>query len=102
MGSYLLHGKFTAKPNHRDDLAKILIEASGLISYAPGCRLYLISQDDSDPDSVYVSEWWDSKDDHDKSLKIDGVMDLIMKGLSFFAGKPEKGQELTVLGGKLI
>jgi len=68
--NYLLHGKFTAKTGLVDELANILIEASQLVSTAKGCQLYVVSRDKNDPNSVYVTEIWDSKDDHDNSLKI--------------------------------
>lgn len=97
--NYLLHGKFTAKSGFVDELANILIEASQLVSTAKGCQLYVVSRDKNDPNSVYVTEIWDSKDDHDNSLKIEGVRELIMKAMPMIDGKPQKGQELEILGG---
>lgn len=99
MNKYLLHGNFTAKTGHADELANILIEASKLVSTAKGNRLYVVSKDKNDPNSVYVTEIWDSKEDHDNSLKIDGVRELIMKAMPMIDGQPEKGQELEILGG---
>lgn len=97
--NYLLHGKFTAKTGLVDELANILIEASQLVSTAKGCQLYVVSRDKNDPNSVYVTEIWDSKDDHDNSLKIEGVRELIMKAMPMIDGQPQKGQELDILGG---
>lgn len=97
--NYLLHGKFTAKTGLVDELANILIEASQLVSTAKGCQLYVVSRDKNDPNSVYVTEIWDSKDDHDNSLKIEGVRELIMKAMPMIDGQPQKGQELEILGG---
>ena len=99
MDNYLLHGKFTAKTGLADELANILIEASQLVSTAKGCKLYVVSRDKNDPNSVYVTEIWDSKDDHDNSLKIEGVRELIMKAIPMIDGQPQKGQELEILGG---
>lgn len=96
---YLLHGKLTAQAGNRDKLAEIMIEASKLVSTAKGCKLYAIGKDENDINSVYVTELWDSKDDHDNSLNIDGVRDLIMKAVPLLDGKPEKGQELEIIGG---
>lgn len=96
---YLLHGKLTAKSGHRDELAAILIQASQLVSTAKGAHLYAISKDESEPDAVYVTEIWDSKEDHDNSLNVAGVRDLIMKAMPILDGLPTKGQELHILGG---
>lgn len=99
MNKYLLHGKFTAKTGQADELANILIEASKLVSTAKGCKLYVVSKDEKDQNSIYVTEIWDSKEDHDNSLQIKGVRALIMKAMPLLDGQPEKGQELELLGG---
>jgi quinol monooxygenase YgiN len=96
---YLLHGKLTAKPEHADELANILLEASNLVSTAKGCKLYVIGKDQNDLNAVYVTEIWDTKDDHDNSLKVEGVKELIMKAMPILDGQPTKGQELEILGG---
>lgn len=99
MDRYGLHGKLTATAGNQDQLASILLEASKLVANAPSCHLYLISQDETDPNSVWVTEVWDSKEDHDNSLKDEQVRALIMKAMPLLDGQPEKGQELKVLGG---
>lgn len=96
---YLLHGKLTAKAGHSNELADILIDASKQVSTVKGCKLYVIGKDDNDAHSVYVTEIWDSKEDHDNSLKIEAVRTLIMKAMPIIDGQPQKGQELEVLGG---
>lgn len=96
---YLLHGKLTAKSGHRKELADILIQASQLVSTAKGCKVYVIGKDENDANSVYVTEIWDSKEDHDNSLKVEGVRELIMKAMPILEGQPTKGQELEILGG---
>lgn len=96
---YLLHGKLTAKAGQRNELANILLKASELVSTAKGCKLYAISKDENDTNSVYVTEIWDSKEDHDNSLKMEGVRELIMSAMPILDGPPTKGQELEILGG---
>ena len=99
MNKYLLQGKLAAKPGQRDELANILIDASRLVSTAKGCKLYVVGIDKSDDNTVHVTEIWDSKEDHDNSLKVEGVKELIMKALPILDGQPTKGQELELLGG---
>lgn len=96
---YLLNGKLTAKAGNGKELASILLDASKLVSTAKGCKSYVIGKDQEDLNSVYVIEIWESKEDHDDSLKIEGVRDLIMKAMPILDGQPQKGQELEILGG---
>jgi quinol monooxygenase YgiN len=96
---YLLHGKLTAKAGQTDSLAEILLEASRLVSNAEGCKLYVIGKDPNEVNAVYVTEIWNSKEDHDNSLKIAGVRELIMTAMPIIDGIPQKGQELEILGG---
>lgn len=96
---YLLHGKLNAKSGHADELANILLEASSLISTAKGCKIYAIGKDGNELNSVYVTEIWDSKEDHDNSLNVNGVKELISKAMPILDGQPARGQELQILGG---
>ena len=99
MIKYGLHNRLTAVPGKRDELASILLEASRLVAKSKGCQIYVVSRDPSDPDSVCITEVWDSREDHDDSLRNDLVRQLIGKAMPLLAGMPEKGQQLEVLGG---
>lgn len=99
MNKYGLHGKLTATEGNGNKLSSILLEASKLVSTANGCRLYMISKDKTDSDSVWITEVWDNKEDHDISLKVKGVKELISQAMPILKGQPEKGQELEILGG---
>lgn len=96
---YGLHGKFKATEGNSDKLAAILIKASNLVSTAKGCQLYVISKDNENPNYVWVTEIWDNKEDHDNSLNVEGVRALIGQAIPLIDGRPEKGQELEILGG---
>lgn len=99
MSKYGLHGKLKATAGNGAQLADILLEAAKLVANTKGCHLYLISKDNNDPDAVWVTEVWDSKEDHDNSLKSEGVRALIAQAIPMLAGQPERGQELEILGG---
>lgn len=99
---YLLQGKLSAKAGHQNDLAAILLDASKLVSTAKGCKLYVIGTDQNEPNAVYITEIWDTKEDHDNSLKVEGVKELIMQAMPIIDGQPVKGQELEILGGSGI
>lgn len=96
---YGLFGKFTAKEGKSDELLSILLDASELVSTAKGCHLYIINKDIENDNDIWVNELWDSKEDHDNSLKVEGVKELIMKAIPLIDGQPEKGVELKVVGG---
>ena len=102
MTKYGLHVKLKSIPGSTEKLTQILLEASKLVSNAKGCHLYIISKDNVDNDSIWVTEVWDSKEDHDNSLKAEAVKALISQAMPLMDGKPEKGQELEILGGKGI
>jgi len=99
MRRYGLHGKLKSINGKGEELASILSEASRLISSATGCHLYMISLDNKDENCVWVTEVWDSKEDHDNSLKVQGVRELISRAIPIIDGPPEKGQELQVVFG---
>ncbi len=101
MNKYAFHGKFKAHKGKRDELISILLQASALVSTAKGCRHYIIYKDAKDEDAIFVSEIWDTKQDHDDSLKLEGCMELISKAMPLIDGKPE-GNSLEVIGGKGI
>ncbi len=94
-----LTARLLAKPGMGEDLAAVLLEASKILASARGCRVYIVSIDKANRDSVSVFEVWDSEEDHDNSLKLPNVRELIGRGMPMIAGKPE-GADLVVLGGK--
>ncbi|SNV32142.1 Antibiotic biosynthesis monooxygenase [Chryseobacterium taklimakanense] len=94
---YLLQGKLTAKDGKRDELAEILKDASKLISNAEGSKFYIVGKCEEDKNDVYVTELWNTKEDHDNSLNYPGVRELIMKAMPILDGQPEKGKEIEVL-----
>lgn len=99
MKKYLLHGKLSAKPGESEKLSDVLLRASEAVSQVKGCKLYAISNDPADPDSIWITEIWDSKEDHDNSLKLEATKTLVMQAMPLINGQPRKGQELVVLGG---
>ena len=99
MNKYGLYGKLKAQAGKGDELAAILLEAAELVRPAPGCHIYLIGKDAQDGDTVWVTEVWDSKQDHDDSLKADAVRQLIARAMPLLDGRPEGGTVLEVLGG---
>lgn len=97
MNKYGLHGKLKAKPGKGDELSSLLME--DLKNGMPGCHIYLVAKDSENPDHIWVTEVWDSKEDHDNSLKLESVRATIAKAMPLLDGMPEKGTVTQVLGG---
>jgi len=99
MAKYGLYSKFITHHDKADQLVDILIKASILISGASGCQLYVINKDKKVSDCVWVTEIWDSNEDHSNSLNIEGVKELIAEAIPLLNGQPEQ-TVLDVMGGK--
>jgi quinol monooxygenase YgiN len=57
---YGLIGKFTAKPGQRAALAAAILESGPM----PGCLSYVVAEDTTSPDDLWVTEVWQSKAAH--------------------------------------
>jgi quinol monooxygenase YgiN len=102
MNKYGLYGKLQAQSGKGKELGEILLKAAKLMENAKGCILYLVNKEVGNADSIYIIEVWESKEDHDNSLKVPGVSELIKQALPILAEKPTGGTTLEVLGGKGI
>jgi quinol monooxygenase YgiN len=90
-------GSMRAKPGHRDEVVAILLSgADGL--RAAGCLLYVVNVAETDPDTIWVYEAWQSKDHHDASLQLPETRAAIASAMPMIAGDFTR-QETTVVGG---
>jgi quinol monooxygenase YgiN len=97
MNKYGLFGKLQAKAGQGKKLSELLMKDADTLK---GCILYVVSRDAANPDAIYVMEVWESKEDHDNSLKLPAVRELITLALPLLDDKPAGGTTLEVLGGK--
>jgi quinol monooxygenase YgiN len=93
-----LYGKITVQPGQREAMAAVLLEAARLLQDDPQCELYLVNASESEPDVIWVSEVWSSREAHSAALARDDVRALIQRGGPLIAG----GERIDVvpLGGK--
>ena len=98
MNRYGLFGKLIAASGQRDALAALLLEAAALLRDAPGCEQYIVSVAESEPEAVWVSEVWSTREAHDASLAREDVRALIGRGRALIAGMGERF-EVVPLGG---
>lgn len=80
--SFGMIGKMKAQPGKRAELVSIL--ASGTESM-PGCFAYLIAEDAKDPDAIWITEIWDTRESHAASLKLPAVQAAIARGRPLIA-----------------
>jgi quinol monooxygenase YgiN len=80
---YGLIGKMTAKPGQRDALQAILLESDGGM---PGCLSYVIAQDPTNPDALWITEVWDAQASHAASLTLASVQNAIARARPLIAG----------------
>lgn len=92
---YGLIGKMRATPGDREALCSILCESVGEM---PGCLSYVVSEDPTDGDAIWITEVWDSKENHKASLELDAVKDAISRARPLIAGFDEH-HEVVPVGG---
>lgn len=93
---YGLIGKMKTVPGQRDALIAILIAG---VAGMPGCLSYVVAQDPSDADAIWITEVWDSKESHKASLALPSVQQAIASGRPMIAGFGERF-ETNPIGGQ--
>ena len=92
---YGLIGKIRSVAGQRDALASILIEGT---SAMPGCLSYVVAIDGSEPESLWVTEVWDSSASHRASLSLPAVQQAIAKAKPIIAGFGERFETRPIGG----
>jgi len=68
----------------------------------PGCLSYVVAQDPSDPDALWVTEVWDSQESHRNSLSLPTVQAAITRGRPLIAGFGERFETNPIGGHGLV
>lgn len=64
----------------------------------PGCLSYAISKDSENEDALWITEVWDSQDDHTASLSLPQVQQAITQGKPMISAFGQRF-ETTPVGG---
>lgn len=96
---YGIIGKINAVAGQRDALALVLIEG---VSGMPDCLSYVVANDPSSSDSLWVTEVWESKEAHLASLSLPSVQQAITKGRPMIAGFGERFETVPLGGHGLV
>lgn len=90
MSQYALYTRFLTHPGRGHELVNILLKANKIVSGAKGCRLYIVNQDTENDDHIWVTELWETQEDHAISLALDGCKELITEATPLLASPPEQ------------
>lgn len=92
---YGLIGKFKSTEGKRDELIGYLLEG---LKDMPGCLSYVVAKAPDDADTIWVTEVWDTAENHMASLQLPQVQAAIGKARPIIAGM-ERVSETEVIGG---
>jgi len=70
MGHIARYAKATAEPGQGDRLAELLLQAADGVRKAPGCDLYIVNRVPGEPETIWVTELWESQRALDGALEI--------------------------------
>jgi quinol monooxygenase YgiN len=99
MTRFGLIGKITAHPGEGDALAEVLLDAAAQMrDSVQGCESYVIARSPDDPDAIWVTEVWESREAHAASLTLDSVKAAIERGRPLIAGFSERVETIPVGG----
>ncbi|WP_245674266.1 MULTISPECIES: antibiotic biosynthesis monooxygenase [Actinoplanes] len=85
------------KPGHRDEVLAILLSGSEGLR-AAGCHLYVVGVSDTDDQTIWVNEVWESREHHAASLQLPATRAAIAAAMPMLTGE-FTSQEFTVRGG---
>lgn len=88
--SHSVYTRFNARTGRGAELIDVLLRTNDIVSEADGCRLYIINHDLDNPDHIWVTELWDSQEDHAISLTLDGCKELLAEAMHLLATPPEQ------------
>ncbi len=93
-----LYSKMKSQVGQRDELVAVLLDAATVMQKVSGCQLYIVNISATDPDTVWVTEAWSSKADHEASLTREDVKPILMRGRPLIA--EFERIEIVPIGGK--
>ncbi len=90
-----LIGQMLAQPGKRDELVGYLTAATGNM---PGCLSYVVALDTANPDALWITEVWDSRESHTAWLKLPAMRTAVARARPIIAGFPQHFETIPVAG----
>ena len=89
-----------AQPGQRDALLALLLDsARESMPGVAGCRAYVVGVRPEDADAVWITEIWDSAEQHLASLQVPEIREVIARARPLIAGMGEPRVEIQLMGG---
>lgn len=98
MSKFAMFGKLTAISGKRQELAGMMLASSETLSGMEGCIYYVIHEAEDEPDVLWITELWETKEAHAASLQNEQVRELIGRCRPLIA--EAGGIKVKPLGGK--
>ncbi len=92
---YGLIGKMKLAPGQRDTVIQALLTGTQSM---PGCLSYIVAEDPSDTNAVWVTEVWTTQEKHQASLKLPAVQQAISLAKPHITGFGERFETNPVGG----
>lgn len=92
---YGLIGKMKTAAGQRATVIEHLLQG---IQSMPGCLSYIVAEDPADPDAIWITEAWDSKESHQASLALPEVQQAIRLARPLIVGFGERFETVPVGG----
>lgn len=92
---YGLISQMVTEDGKRDELIEILLDS---VSGMPGCVSYVVGKDSADPNVLWITEVWESKEKHEASLSLPAVQDAMGKGRPLIAEMGTRAETVPVGG----
>lgn len=96
---YGLIGKINVVPGQRAAVIAALLEG---VDAMPGCLSYVVAEDPADPDALWVTEAWESRESHAASLTLAVVQQAIARARPHITGFGEQFETIPVGGRGLV
>ncbi len=90
--------QFTAQPGKRDELIVVLSQAAQALEANVDCIQYVVGVT-AQPDTVWVTEVWMSKQAHDAALEPEDVKTTITRAMPLIASISHVAEQ-RIVGGK--
>ncbi|MGG3466315.1 antibiotic biosynthesis monooxygenase [Neobacillus pocheonensis] len=86
MNKFRLRTSLISKPGQRDNLFKVLFEASKLIENFSGCKIFDVTFSIEEPNLVFIYEEWTDESTYRSSLCIGITKELILRAKPMISG----------------
>ena len=92
---YGLIGRMKVAPGQRGAVIQLLLDGTRAM---PGCLSYVVAEDPTDPDAIWITEAWESKESHQGSLQLPAVQQAIASARPHITGFAEHFETVPVGG----